>query len=33
MIFEWSEMYRQELLDNWQRARERRSLVGIPPLP
>lgn len=33
MLFEWSDMHRQELMDNWQRAQERHPLVGIPPLP
>jgi hypothetical protein len=33
MIFEWSDTYREDLLDNWDRARERRPLKQIPPLP
>ena len=32
MLFEWSELHRPELLDNWQRAQERRPLVSVPPL-
>ena len=32
MIFEWSEIYKSELLENWNRARERKSLTKIPPL-
>jgi hypothetical protein len=32
MLFEWSEIYREELLSNWQRARERKPLKPIPPL-
>ena len=33
MLFEWSEIHRQELLDNWQLAKERKALKPIPPLP
>ncbi|MGQ9626993.1 MAG: DUF4160 domain-containing protein [Anaerolineae bacterium] len=32
MLFEWSEIYRKELLSNWERARERKALEKIPPL-
>jgi hypothetical protein len=32
MLFEWSEIYRDELLSNWERARERKSLKRITPL-
>ena len=32
LVFEWSEKYQQELLRNWELARERRPLVPIPPL-
>ncbi len=32
LIFEWSEKYQQELLKNWELARERKPLVPIPPL-
>jgi hypothetical protein len=32
MLFEWSETYREELMRNWERARERRPLERIPPL-
>ena len=32
MIFEWSERYRRELLENWELARKRRPLLPIPPL-
>lgn len=32
MILEWSELYQQELIDNWNRARARRTLAQIPPL-
>ena len=33
MLFEWSELYREELLSNWERAKERKPLQRIPPLP
>lgn len=33
MIFEWSEKYRGELLENWELARSRKPLKPIPPLP
>ncbi len=32
MLFEWSEIYREELLQNWERARERKPLEKIPLL-
>ena len=32
LIFEWSGKYQQELLKNWELARERKPLVPIPPL-
>lgn len=32
MVFEWSEKYKEELMRNWQLARERKSLSPIPPL-
>jgi len=32
MVFEWSEKYHQELLKNWELARERKPLLPIPPL-
>lgn len=32
LLFEWSETYREELLSNWERARERKPLKPIPPL-
>ena len=31
-IFEWSERYRRELLENWEMTRKRRPLLPIPPL-
>ena len=33
MLFEWSEIHREALLDNWERAKARKPLVMIPPLP
>lgn len=32
MLFEWSEKYQEELMRNWELARERRPLEKIPPL-
>ena len=32
MLFEWSEKCQQELLRNWELARERKPLEPIPPL-
>lgn len=33
MLFEWLESHQQELMDNWNLARERRPLRQIAPLP
>ncbi|HEX6750513.1 MAG TPA: DUF4160 domain-containing protein [Longimicrobium sp.] len=33
LVFEWADLHQQELLENWERARNRRPLVPIPPLP
>jgi hypothetical protein len=33
MLFEWAEQHEAELMENWERARERRPLLPIPPLP
>jgi hypothetical protein len=33
LLFEWMELHQAELLENWNRARERRPLLAIPPLP
>jgi hypothetical protein len=33
MLFEWSEMHLEELMENWRLARERKSLKKIAPLP
>jgi hypothetical protein len=32
MLFEWSETHRDELMHNWQLARERKPLEKISPL-
>ena len=32
MIFEWLELYKQELLEDWQLARDKKSLLKIEPL-
>lgn len=32
LVLEWSDAYRDELMDNWDRARARRPLEPIPPL-
>ncbi len=33
MLFEWCEIHQEELMDNWRRARERKRLEKIQPLP
>lgn len=33
MVFEWAALHEQELIDNWERARNREPLVPIAPLP
>lgn len=33
LVFEWMEEHRAELVENWERARERCPLLAIPPLP
>ncbi|HEX8695518.1 MAG TPA: DUF4160 domain-containing protein [Longimicrobium sp.] len=33
MVFEWAELHREELMENWNRARARQPLQPIPPLP
>jgi hypothetical protein len=33
MLFLWLEIHQDELLDNWERARNRDLLQPIPPLP
>ena len=32
LVKEWTELYRQELLENWERARSEQELNKIPPL-
>ena len=32
MIFEWLELYKQALLEDWQLARDKKSLLKIEPL-
>ncbi|MCU7490084.1 MAG: DUF4160 domain-containing protein [Bacteroidota bacterium] len=32
MIFEWTDKYRNELLENWELTKQRKSLKNIPPL-
>ncbi len=31
-LLEWYELYREQLLDDWQLAEQHRPLVRIPPL-
>ena len=33
MVFEWSELHYNELLDNWERVKARKPLQPIEPLP
>ncbi len=33
MLFEWSEINQEILMENWQLTRERKPLHKIPPLP
>jgi len=33
LLFEWIDLHREELLDNWKRIEERRPLNKINPLP
>ena len=32
LLFEWYEQHQDALAENWQRARDRRPLLKIPPL-
>mgnify|MGYP001601864662 CR=1 FL=1 len=32
MVLDWCEIYQAELLGNWEQARKRKRLPGIPPL-
>ena len=33
LVAEWALLHRDELLENWERARQSRPLVAIAPLP
>ena len=33
LIFEWLDLHRKELLDNWSRIESRQELLSIEPLP
>lgn len=33
LVLEWAEAHRDELHDNWSRAREHQPLLNIDPLP
>ncbi len=33
LIWEWLDIYRSELLENWENASQRKSLKRIDPLP
>ncbi len=33
LLFEWYDIHQAELMANWERARERRPLLKIDPLP
>jgi hypothetical protein len=33
MIFEWLELYKEELLEDWELSQNRKTLLKIPPLP
>ena len=33
MIFEWLELHKSELLEDWELAKNRKSLIQIAPLP
>jgi len=33
LLFAWAEQHQAELMENWNRARERKPLLPIPPLP
>lgn len=32
MLFDWLEIYEEELIENWERAEKRQPLRPIPPL-
>jgi hypothetical protein len=33
MVTEWVQLHQEELMADWQRARDRQPLVAIEPLP
>jgi len=33
LIFEWIELHKQELMQDWEKARAKKSLDSIAPLP
>jgi len=33
LLFDWAEQHQDELMENWSRARARKALLPIPPLP
>ena len=33
LVFEWFDLHREELLDNWRRIENHQSLLSIEPLP
>ncbi len=33
MLLDWADRHRDELIDDWQRARDRKPLLPIEPLP
>jgi len=33
LVFEWLDLHREELLDNWRRIENRQTLLSIEPLP
>ncbi|MEW6657675.1 MAG: DUF4160 domain-containing protein [Thermodesulfobacteriota bacterium] len=33
MLFEWHDIYKEELMENWQLAKDRKPLRKIMPLP
>jgi hypothetical protein len=33
LVEDWAKLHRDELLDNWQRAREHEPMARIDPLP
>jgi hypothetical protein len=32
LVFDWTELHRQELMENWQKAKEHQPLDSIKPL-